>query len=286
MNIQNISMEFSLEFEIGILDYRNIIKVIKETYDYDFSDFALTSLKRRFERIIQLHNLKHTDLLIERLREDKVFFQIFLQEIAVESTEMFRDPSLWRYLRDDLLPTIFKDNYKPKIWLPHCVAGDELYSLAIVLKEMGLINNTEIIATCLNDLIIDFINSGAFRHYKTETSNENYARYQGTGKLADYYQVRGEQAFRDSSLIKNVHFMKQNINFDNSPQDIKLILYRNQLIYYTQGLHDRILKVLYDSLISGGHLILGTKEQVGMICSKYFKLVNEAESVYKKDIER
>lgn len=92
-------IDLALDFEIGIVDYRNIIKVIKESYDYDFSEYALISLKRRFERVIQIHNLKHPDLLIEKLREDSNFFNYFLQEIAVESTEMFRDPSLEIFTR-------------------------------------------------------------------------------------------------------------------------------------------------------------------------------------------
>ena len=85
-------MEFSPEFEIGIVDYRNIIKVIKEAYNYDFSEYALTSLKRRIERFIQIQNLRHPDQLIERLRDDNVYFQRFLEEMVIESTEMFRDP--------------------------------------------------------------------------------------------------------------------------------------------------------------------------------------------------
>jgi chemotaxis protein methyltransferase CheR len=275
-------MEYSIEYEIGIIDYRNIIKAINESYNYDFSDYALTSLKRRIERSIQYHNIKHVDILIERLHDDKLFFDQFLQELAIESTEMFRDPSFWRYLRDELLPLIFKDIYRPKIWLPFCVSGDELYTLAIVLTEEALVNNTEIIVTCQNDLIIDQIKKGLLRNYKVEVSNDNYTRYQGKGHLSDYYILRGEQAIRDSSLIKNVSFIKQNINFDNSPQDVKLILCRNQLIYYTQSLHDRVLKIFNDSLMTGGYLVLGAREQVGLISSKYFRIVNEAESVYKK----
>ena len=275
-------MEYSIEFEIGILDYRNIIKVINETYNYDFSDYSLTSLKRRIEKSIQNHNIKHVDILIERLHDDKLFFNQFLQEIAIESTEMFRDPSFWRYLRDELLPLIFKDIYKPKIWLPSCVSGDELFSLAIVLNEESWLNKTEIIVTCQNDLIIEQIKKGTLKSSKIDVSNDNYTRYQGKGQLTDYYSIIGEQAIRDSSLIKNVNFIKQNINFDNSPQDIRLILCRNQLIYYTQSLHDRVLKVFYDSLIVGGYLVLGAKEQVGLISSKYFRMINEPESVYKK----
>ena len=275
-------MDYSLDFEIGILDFRNIIKVIKETYDYDFSDYALISLKRRFELVIQLHNIKDTDSLITKLHEDKSFFQSFLQEIAIESTEMFRDPSLWRYLRDELLPIMIKEVSKPKIWIPLCVSGDELFTLVILLKEQGWLNLVEIVTSCMNDLIIDHIKSGLFRNYKIEVSEDNYGRYQGKAKLSNYYRISNDQAIRDSSLIKNVNFVKQNINFDNSPRDIKLILCRNQLIYFTQNLHDKTLKIFSDSLIAGGYLILGVKEQTGHMGASYFRLVNEAESVYRK----
>jgi chemotaxis protein methyltransferase CheR len=275
-------MDYSLDFEIGIVDFRNIIKVIKETYDYDFTDYALISLKRRFEQVIKLHSIKDTDSLITKLREDKSFFQIFLQEIAVESTEMFRDPSLWRYLRDELLPSMIKEVSKLKIWIPLCVSGDELFTLTILLKEQGWLNLVEIVTSCMNDLMISRIKSGLFRNYKIEVSEDNYGRYQGKGKLSDYYKMSNDQAIRDSSLIKNVHFIKQNINFDNSPRDIKLILCRNQLIYFTQNLHDKTLKIFSDSLIAGGYLVLGVKEQTGHIGASYFRLINEAESVYRK----
>jgi chemotaxis protein methyltransferase CheR len=275
-------MEFALDFEIGVVDYRNIIKVIKDTYDYDFSEYSLTSLKRRFERVIQTHNLKHPDQLIDRIKEDKIFFQSFLQEISIESTEMFRDPSFWRSMRDEVMPLIVKENYKSKIWVPNCIAGDELYSLCVILKENGWADNVEVVATCLNDKIINDIKSGKFKGFKFEVSSDNYERYNGTKGFAEYCTLKGENANRDISLIKNVNFIKQNINFDNSPQDIKLILCRNQLIYYTQSLQDKVLKIFYDCLSVSGYLVLGVKEQVGMISSKYFRLVNEAESVYRK----
>jgi chemotaxis protein methyltransferase CheR len=275
-------IELSLEFEIGIVEYRKIIKVIKDTYDYDFSDYALTSLKRRFERCMQLHRLRNADLFIEKLREDKVFFQIFLKDISIESTEMFRDPSFWRYMKDDLLPMIFKDNYRPKIWFPSCVSGEEIFSFCIILKENGWLNNCDIIATCLNDAIIDQVKSGFFRNTKVDVSSDNYNRYQGMLTLKNYMSVIGEQVTRDISLLKNVNFIKQNINFDNAPQDVKLIICRNQLIYYSQGLYDRVVKIFHDSLILGGFLTVGNKEQIISVHERNFRVINEEESIYKK----
>ena len=270
------------EFELGIIDYRIIIKTIKDVYNYDFSDHALTSLKRRIEIFCSRYGIKQTDILISRLREDANFFQSFIKEISVEATEMFRDPSLWRYLRDELFPIILSDNYKPRIWLPSCISGDELFSLLIILKEQSLLDSFDIYASCYNDLCLNQIKSGILKSNKIEVSNDNYERIQGKFKFNDYYSIVNDQAMRDTSLLKNVRFLKQNINFDHSPQDIKLILCRNQLIYFNQGMHDRVLKIFYDNMVTGGYLMLGVKEQVGQISSNFFKLVSEAESIYKK----
>jgi chemotaxis protein methyltransferase CheR len=275
-------MDFSYKFDIGIVEYRNIIKVIKDTYGYDFSDYALTSLKRRFEKVILEHNLKQSDNLIEKILKDAVFFDKFLQEVAIEGTEMFRDPSLWRYLRDEILPMIINEENLAKIWFPFCISGDELYTLAIVLKESDLLDKIEIIASCINNQVIEQVQKGVFRPYKIDVSIDNYSHFQGNSHLNDYYKIAGDQVIRDTSLIKNANFIKQNINFDNSPKEVKLVIFRNQLIYYNQNLHDRVLKIIHQSLMTGGYLAIGFKEQIGMINSNNFKIVNVAENVYKK----
>lgn len=271
-----------IDFEIGIVDYRNVIKYIKDNFNYDFSDYALTSLKRRIEGVISRYGLKQADVLIDRLREDEKFFQIFLKEISVEATEMFRDPSLWRYLRDELLPVILSDNYKPRVWFPSNVSGDELFSFLIMLKEQDWLDKFDVYASCYSDYSLENIKKGYLKGGKIEVSGENYDRYQGKGKLIEYYRVEGDHAIRDTSLLKNVRFIKQNINFDSSPQDVKLVICRNQLIFFNQGLHDKAIKLFYDNTITGSYIILGAKEQVGLISSKYFRVINESESVYKK----
>jgi len=110
-------------------------------------------------------------------------------------------------------------------------------------------------------------------------------RANGSATFTDYYKLDRYYAFRDTSLIRDVEFNKQNINFDNAPTNVKLILFRNNLIYYNPTLQDRILSVLNDSLSASGALIIGIKEKIsGFASGKEFDIVNEAESVYKKRI--
>src|SRR4030066_2027930 len=115
--------------ELGIVDIREINRVIKSLFDYDFSNHALTSYKQRLERLMKIYLIGSAEGLMRKLQDDPGFFDIFLHEISVPSTEMFRDPSLWRWLREDLLPSsIEKSIGKFKIWLPNCVSGSEPFS--------------------------------------------------------------------------------------------------------------------------------------------------------------
>ena len=268
--------------EIGIVEYRNVIRTISETYGYDFSEFALTSMKRRIENFIFAFNLRSADALVDRLKNDNLYFQTFLKTISVESTEMFRDPSFWRTLRDQLLPLVLSKAVKPRVWFPACVSGEELYTFCIVLSESNWLDKFEVIATYSNDLNLKQIQSGQFDGHKYDVSSDNYERYQGNGKLSDHF-ISAELKFqRNTSLIKNVHFIKQNVNFDSSPTDVKLIIFRNQMLYFTQTLQDKVLTKLYNSLGQGSFIAIGVKEQMGMISSKYFKAINESENIFRK----
>jgi chemotaxis protein methyltransferase CheR len=272
--------------ELGIVDIREIIRAIKSCYDYDFGNFALTSFKQRLERLIIRNNLSNAESLIKKLREEPDFFDIFLHEISVPSTEMFRDPSLWRWLREDFLPLSVEKNVgKFKIWLPGCVTGGELFTLMILLSENNLLEKVGVIASSLSNKSIEIIREGQYDLKKIEVSTENYVRANGKSSFREYYKLDRYYAFRNTSLIANVEFNRLNVNFDNAPSNVKLILFRNNLIYYNPTMQDRILSVLSDSLSASGTLIIGIKEKItGIASSKDFEIVNEAESIYKKRI--
>ena len=121
---------------------------------------------------------------------------------------------------------------------------------------------------------------------KIVVSTENYRRFHGTNDYSDYYTLDRYYAFRDTGLIKNVEFIKQNINFDDSPQNVKLILFRNNLIYYNPSLQEKVLGHLHGCLSANGHLILGIQEKIKTVGNeKVFEIVNESESVYKKKLK-
>lgn len=269
--------------EIGIVDTKNIIKLIQEKYACDFSDYALTSYKRRLENVLSLRNLKHPEFLLNKLKEDPKLFDQFLNDISVPSTEMFRDPSLWRLLRDELLPKMYREFPNFKIWLPGSVSGDELFSLCIVLKELDLLDKIQIHVSSLSNKSLDYIKSGLIKHAKIESSEENYIRSNGKDKFTSYIKEVNGLFYRDTHLISQVSFDIQNIEMDKAPSGIRLILYRNKMVYFNSTLQLKTLKILNNSLLANGVLIVGVKEFLGNLYNvNDFTLVNPNESIYKK----
>ena len=272
-------------YELGIVDTRMIIKTLQDDYDCDFKNYALTFFKRRVENIIHSYNLKDADGFIRKLQIDKDFFETFLQNMCVDVTEMFRDPSLWRVLNDEFFPNLIGNMPNFKIWFPEVSSGEELYSTAIILKKLNLLDNVQFIVSSISEKNLDNVKKGVFDPKKIETNSANYKRIYADSDLSDFFTFENEKAHWDTSLIDNTKFIKQNIIFDDYPKGIKFILFRNQMIYYNQILQERFIKIIYNCLVPGGHLVIGNNEKIDYWNSeKDYTIVNKSESIYKKKL--
>lgn len=272
-------------YELGIVDTRNIIKSIKETYNFNFKNYALTFFKRRVEYIIEKYSLKNADTFIKKIQSDPEFFDIFLKEICIETTELFRDPSLWRYLMDEFFPKILSKAQQYKIWFPEVNSGEELYSLLIILDQLKMLDKVQIMVSSISQLHLDKIKEGYFDISKLEVNEANFKRIFRDTELKDYYSVKNEHAYLNASLLSGIKFTKQNTIFEDYPKGIKLILFRNQMLYFNQILEERLLKSFYQCLIPGGHLIIGANEKIDYWNSeKDYILVSKNDNIYKKKL--
>lgn len=271
--------------ELGIVDIREIIRLIKSLYGFDFSNYSLTSFKYRLENVIAKNNLTSPESLFRKLSDQPEFFDKFLHQISVPSSEMFRDPSVWRYLREVFFPSLDEKHLLNfKIWIPYCVSGGELYTLAIMLHEIKLLERVKIFATSFNEESIELIKTGEYPYKKIEISGENYRRFQGESDFTEYYKEEKYRVRRDSSLIKNVEFIKDDINFNSAPKNIKLILLRNVMIYFNPSFQENLLNKLHEHLSGYGNLIIGLKEniKINQNVAHLFEAVEPNEGVYKK----
>ncbi len=267
---------------LGIVEFRNIINAIKESYSLDYSNYAFTSLSRRFIKVMQLNNLNNSNELILRIRNDKDFYEIFLRDLAIEETEMFRDPALWREMKKTVFDRIISSSDN-KIWVPDFTSGEELITLCIVLKELNLLDKVKIIATTYSEKNIERVKSRCFSLKKMEANMANYSRYNGEANLNDYYSIKNNEAVMDEVLFEPVEFSTLNMIHGEYPKKIKMVLYRNKMIYFNKRLQCQIVDHLYESLLPGSNLIIGIKETLDNCnIDKRFILINESERIYKR----
>lgn len=269
--------------DIEISDLRRITETIREQYNYDFTNYAMSSFKRRILRIMELYKFSSVDLLIKRLREDRIFFEEFLAELTVNVTEMFRDPSFWRELRDHIIPNILLNHNTINIWHAGCSSGEEVFSMAIMLKEMGILDRSKIIATDIDKVILAKAKQGVYPLKNMELNEKNYIRYQGTSSLYKYFKDENGRAVMDKSLVENVSFREHDLVQGIVFNKFDLILCRNVMIYFNQTLQNQVLKKLHESLFKYGYLIIGSKESlIWCEIANKFIVVNNEEKIYKK----
>lgn len=269
--------------DVEISDLRRLTKVILDEYDYDFTNYAMSSFRRRIQRILELYKFGNVNLLVKRLKEDREFFDEFISEVTVNVTEMFRDPSFWRELRDHIIPNILLNHNTISIWHAGCSSGEEVFSMAILLKEMNMLDKAKIIATDIDTSILERARKGAYPIKNMDLNEKNYIRFQGKNKLSDYYREENGKAMLDPSLVENVswrqHDLVQGIVFNK----FDLILCRNVMIYFNQNLQNEVLKKLHESLFKYGYLVIGSKESlIWCEIANKFIVVNNEEKIYKK----
>ena len=273
--------------EIEIAEVRQLTEVVKSTYNYDFGDYALSSFKRRLSRVLEVHSHENMPSLITKVKSDPVYFRDFLAEITVNVTEMFRDPSFWRLLRDDVIPELLKVSSNLKIWHAGCSSGEEVYSMSILLKEMGILETTKLFASDIDHEILASAQSRFVKQKSQETNRKNYESFNnGVGGIDQYFGEKEGGYELDASLLKNVSFKEHNLVSDSAFSKFDLILCRNVLIYFNQTLQNKVLKTFNQSLFKGSLLAIGSKESL-IWCEDInkFSVFNNEEKVYKKIAE-
>jgi chemotaxis protein methyltransferase CheR len=155
--------------------------------------------------------------------------------------------------------------------------------MAILLKEMGILDSVQLYATDLDTTILERARSATYSMKNMELNEKNYIRFQGAGSLTDYYKAENGYAVFNKDLLANVNFRKHDLVLGEAFNKFDLILCRNVMIYFNQTLQNDVLKKFHESLFKYGYLAIGSKES--LIWCDYanrFIVVNNEEKIYKK----
>ena len=229
-------------------------------------------------------NCKSIAEMIPKLLHDSSFFELLLFDFSITVTEMFRDPSFYLSVRKKVIPYM-KTYPFTKIWHAGCATGEEVYSMAILLKEETSLDKATIYATDFNDSALSKSKSGIYPINNVQKYTANYQEAGGAGSFSEYYHSQYDSIILDQSLKKRLTFANHNLVTDGVFGEMNLILCRNVLIYFNRDLQNRVLKLFYDSLIDGGFLCLGNRESAQFSeVSKDFELIDAKEKIYKKKV--
>lgn len=230
-----------------------------DVYGYDFNDYSKASLKRRVDRLFTLDKFPSFAEFRYRIKNDESYLKRFVEEITVNVTEMFRDPSFYAALKKEVFP-VLATYPLIRIWHAGCSTGEEVYSMAILLHEAGLLKKSLLYATDINPEVLEKAKEGIFPLSQLKQYSENYIAAGGMKDFSSYYASRYDRVKFDKQLSKKMIFATHNLVSDRSFNEFQLILCRNVMIYFDKDLQDRVLKLFDQSLEQLGFLALGSKE--------------------------
>jgi len=230
-------------------------------YGYDFTEYSRASLHRRVQRLFMSDKFSVFAIFRQRLLEDQLYFKRFVEEITVNVTEMLRDPGFYRTLRTTILPILATYPFI-RIWHAGCSTGEEVYSMAILLKEAGLLHKSLLYGTDINPLVIEKANKGIFPINQMQKYSENYIQSGGLKDFSSYYTANYHLAKFDGSLMEKMIFSTHNLVSDFSFNEFQLILCRNVLIYFEKDLQSKVFNLFDNSLENFGYLALGSRESL------------------------
>jgi chemotaxis protein methyltransferase CheR len=247
--------------KLDLVERHLFLEGIYMKYGYDFRQYSEASFDRRLMAIIGNEKCLSLLQLLEKILQDKNQFRRILSKMTVRTTEFFRDPVFFKALREKVMP-VLKTYPSLQIWVAGCSTGEELYSLAIVLREEGLLDRSTIFATDINPESLDCARSGIYDNRLMQGFTRNYIVSGGTQEPSTYYTSDYEMSRFDPTLRENTVFSEHNLATDGVFTECHLILCRNVLIYFNQDLQNRVFGLFTDSLVPRGFLGIGSKEDI------------------------
>src|SRR5580658_301726 len=243
------------------LEIQLLLEALYQRYHYDFRQYARASVKRRLKQAREQMGFRSFSALQESLLHDPGMLARILGYLTVQVSEMFRDPTYFRTIREKVVPHL-RTYPSLKVWIAGCSSGEELYSFVILFREEGLEDRTLFYATDVNQDALTKAESGIYELDRIKLFTENHRQSGGKSSLSDYYTAAYSRASFSKSLRQRVVFSDHSLVTDASFGEMHLISCRNVLIYFDRALQNRVVGLFKDSLARRAFLGIGAKESL------------------------
>jgi two-component system CheB/CheR fusion protein len=257
--------------------FDKICILLRARTSHDFSCYKKTTVYRRIERRMAIHQMDKIGAYARYLRENPQEVDLLFKELLIGVTRFFRDPASWAYLEDTALPQLLT-NYPAgaalRAWVAGCSTGEEAYSLAITFREVQQRLNPpgrytlQIFATDLDPDAIEKARQGFYpANIATDVSAERLQRY----------FVESDNGYRVGKEIREmVVFATHNLIMDPPFTKLDILTCRNLLIYFDAELQKKPLPLFHYSLKPGGIFMQGSAETIGGFTELFEPLENKA----------
>ena len=262
-----------------------VVAAIRAGHNDDFTDFNLGILSRRFAMVMNRLGIRQVDGLCNVLASgDDVFYNRFLAELIPPTTELFRDPSFWKFLKEEVFPLLLRQFGELRVLQAACGSGEELYSLLILLHLLKIREQVEVACTYCCEQNLSQIRGGGMPVRRRELDENNFHVIEAQGEYEQFVSSENESPIFRQEFLEGVRFFRQTPEFNLQKEGtFQLILCRNQFLYFNPQLGIRNMEVLFRSLVVGGVLALGTKEHLESYQNgSTFTVLNGDESLYRR----
>lgn len=268
--------------ELEKIEIYLLLEGIYRQYGYDYRNYTYSSIQRRIWHRMRIENLQTVSGLQEKVLHDPKTLDRLVADFSINVTEMFRDPGFFGSFRQNIVP-VLREHPSIRIWHAGCSTGQEVFSMAILLHEEGLLHKTRLYGTDMSEQVLKRAKNGSFPIEKMQLYTKNYMQGGGTRAFSEYYTVKNDTVLFEPFLKEYMVFAQHNLVTDRSFNEFHVIICRNVMIYFNECLQNHVHELFYESLCKEGFLGLGDKE--GVAFTKYadcYEEVDGIERLYRK----
>src|SRR5688572_353505 len=262
------------------INLRRIFLLLRTQTGIDFSLYRINTIRRRLTRRMGLARLKGLESYYHLLRDNREEVDALYQDLLINVTSFFRNPSVFEMLKKRVFPKLVKSRGSGetlRFWIAGCSTGQEAYSYAIAflefLEKENLQVPLQILATDVTARVLEDARAG--RYTKAQLAGLS------AGRLSRYF-VKEHDVYRAQKTLRDlVIFAQQNLLTDPPFTRVDLISCRNMLIYIEPALQQKIIPTFHYAMKPGGVLVLGASESVGAFTS-LFTPAEKSQKVFLK----
>jgi len=267
--------------EISDEELNSLTTAIKTRFGIDFTNYEPKSLKRGFARLIIKHKFGSILGLWQKIMTDRDYFLNCIDDLTVNLTELFRNPEIWVKLHDEILDR-YNSKFRINMWHAGCSTGEEVYSMAIVLRDKGILRKSRTLATDLSSTALSKAMEGKYSSMLVEKYEKSFKKYLPKGDIHGCFTEEGKHWKVNHELKKHIEFKEHNLVQDPMDRKFDIIFCRNVMIYFDDALKTKVLKLFHKSLEDRGILIIGYYDMLPPESKELFEVIDSKTRMYIK----